>query len=64
MKQTEVLGNGGNALPHQHMDMLHLALLPTLALSLPGMKYGLAAAHRTPTVTAETMPGQGKSCNR
>jgi len=47
-----------------HMDMLHLALLPTLAISLPGMKYRLAAAHRTPTVTAETMPGQGKLCNR
>jgi len=39
-----------------HMDMLHLSLLPTLAISLPGMKYRLAA-HTTPTVTAETMPG-------
>jgi len=44
-----------------HMDMLHLALLPTLAISLPGMKYRLAAAaHTTPTVTAETMPGAGQ----
>lgn len=39
-----------------HMDMLHLTPLPTLATSLPGMKYRLAA-HTTPTVTAETMPG-------
>lgn len=39
-----------------HMDMLHLALLPTLAISLPGKKYRLAA-DTTPTETAETMPG-------
>jgi len=39
-----------------HMDMLHLALLPTLAISLPGKKYRLAA-HTTATETAETMPG-------
>jgi hypothetical protein len=38
------------------MDMLHLSLLPTLAISLPGMKYRLAAC-TTPTVIAETMPG-------
>jgi hypothetical protein len=57
MKQTEGLGNGGDVSCHiTHMDMLQHSLLPTLAISLPGMKYGLAA-RTTPTVTAETMPG-------
>jgi hypothetical protein len=39
-----------------HTDMLHFSLLPTLAISLPGMKYRLPA-HTTQTVSAETMPG-------
>lgn len=61
MKQTEGLGSGANEMHCHiiHMDMLHLSLLPTLAISLPGMKYTLtaAAAHTAQTVTAETMPG-------
>jgi hypothetical protein len=49
---------GGNVSCHiTHMDMLQLSLLPTLAISLPGTKYRLAAS-TTPTITAETMPGQ------
>jgi hypothetical protein len=44
MKQTEGLGNGGNALPHHtHGHAASLSLLPTLATGRPGMKYRLAA---------------------
>lgn len=56
MKQREGLGNGGNALPH-HTHGHAPSLSPSHTCNkLPGMKYRLAA-RKTPTVTAETMPG-------